>query len=110
MAKKKVKGRQTSARYPKGYTGPTDTDMIIERPRRKPPKPPKGPKATKGTGKGSVGFSNGKRPSPPSRKEIESFLDKHFGRGKRKPGQRAPGPRKSTKNYMTPMKKKARKK
>ena len=49
-------------------------------------------------------------PSASDEKKIEAFLNKHFGRGKRKPGQRAPGPKKSTKNYVTPMKKKARKK
>ena len=69
MAEKKVKGRKTSARYPKGYTGPTDTDVVIERPPRKPPKPPRGPKATNGGGKGSVGSSNGKRPATPKGKK-----------------------------------------
>jgi len=35
---------------------------------------------------------------------IADRLEKHFGRGKRKPGQRAPGPKKTPgKNIMTPM-------
>ena len=68
--------------------------------KRKPVAPPKRRKAS------PINWSG---PST-SENEIEAFLNKHFGRGKRKPGQRAPGPKKSTKNYVTPMKKKARKK
>tara|TARA_R100001086_G_scaffold241848_1_gene169034 strand:+ start:442 stop:921 length:480 start_codon:yes stop_codon:yes gene_type:complete len=89
MAKKKK--RSTSARFPKGYTGPTDADMVIEHPRTKPSKPPRGPKATKGTGKGSVGFSNGKRPvTPKGKKDPGGFASPGFhsegfvGGGKKK--------------------------
>ena len=72
--------------------------------KRKPVAPPKRRKAS------PPGWSDYGKNKMMDKKEMEAFLSKHFGRGKRKPGQRAPGPRKSTKNYMTPMKKKARKK
>ena len=80
MAKKKVKRRTSAARFPKGYTGDPNADMIIEHPpRKKPPKPPKGPGSSKGTGRGSVGFSNGKRPATPrGKKDPEGFVSPGF--------------------------------
>jgi len=103
MAKKKVKRRTSAARFPKGYTGDPNADMIIKHPRRKPPKPPRGPKATKGSGRGSVGFSNGKRPATPrGKKDPGGFASPGFksegfvgGAKKKKPrsGQAPPSVR-----------------
>jgi len=85
---KKVKRKASSRRFPIGYKGPPDADVIIQPPRRKPPK---GPKSSKGGGKGSVGFSNGKRPETPKGKKdpggfaSPGFKSEGFQSGKKTP-------------------------